>query len=94
MVVPGDVAGIKGLQRTLADWLDWMGLIDAGVKAKLDRFIGYYEPYANSHDALDADKNLQAEVRNVASAVAHAVNSLRAGTLPQPDKKLKNPRPK
>jgi len=94
VVVHGDVAGIEGARRSLTDWLDWMGLIDAGVQAKLDRFIGYYEPYATSHDTLDADKAVQAEVRNVASAVAHAVMSLRAGTLSQPDKNLKRPRPK
>jgi multimeric flavodoxin WrbA len=94
VVVHGDVAGIEGARRSLTDWLDWMGLIDAGVQAKLDRFIGYYEPYATSHVTLDADKAVQAEVRNVASAVAHAVTSLRAGTLSQPDKNLKRPRPK
>jgi multimeric flavodoxin WrbA len=94
VVVHGDVAGIEGARRSLTDWLDWMGLIDAGVQAKLDRFIGYYEPYATSHDTLDADKAVQAEVRNVASAVAHAVEALRAGTLSQPDKNLKRPRPK
>ncbi len=54
VVVHGDVAGIEGVRRALCDWLDWMGLIDAGSKARLDRFIGYYEPYATSHDALDA----------------------------------------
>ncbi len=94
VVVHGDVAGIEGARRSLTDWLDWMGLIDAGAQAKLDRFIGYYEPYANSHDTLDADKAVQAEVRNVASAVAHAVKLLRAGKLPQPDKNLQRPRPK
>lgn len=94
VVVHGDVAGIEGARRSLTDWLDWMGLIDAGAQAKLDRFIGYYEPYANSHDALDTDKDVQAEVRNVASAVANAVKTLRAGTLSQPDKTLKRPRPK
>jgi hypothetical protein len=78
----------------LSDWLDWMGLIDAGSQARLDRYVGYYEPYATSHDALDADMPLQAEVRNVAAAVAVAVRALRAGTLSQPDKKLARPRPK
>ena len=94
VIVHGDVAGIEGARRSLCDWLDWMGLIDAGSQARLDRFIGYYEPYANSHDTLDADKAVQAEVRNVASAVANAVKSLRAGTLSQPDKDLAGPRPK
>ena len=94
VVVHGDVAGIEGARRSLTDWLDWMGLIDAGSQAKLDRFIGYYEPYANSHDTLDTDKAVQAEVRNVASAVATGVLALRAGTLFQPDKGLLRPRPK
>ena len=71
-----------------------MGLIDAGVQSKLDRFIGYYEPYATSHDALDKDTAVQDEVRNVASAVANAVKALRAGTLSEPDKDLAKPRPK
>ena len=94
VVVHGDVAGIEGARRSLTDWLDWMGLIDAGVQAKLDRFIGYYEPYATSHDTLDKDKAVQDEVRNVASAVANAVVALRAGKLSQPDKSLAKPRPK
>ncbi|WP_096698348.1 flavodoxin family protein [Polaromonas sp. AER18D-145] len=94
LVVHGDVAGIEGVRRGLSDWLDWMGLIDAGSQARLDRYVGYYAPYATSHDALDADAPMQAEVRNVASAVAHAVKALRAGTLSQPDKGLSRPRPK
>ncbi len=94
VVVHGDVAGIEGARRSLTDWLDWMGLIDAGTQARLDRFIGYYEPYATSHDTFDADKAVQGEIRNVAAAVANAVKALRAGTLSQPDKNLKRPRPK
>jgi len=94
LVVHGDVAGIEGTRRGLSDWLDWMGLIDAGSQARLDRYVGYYEPYATSHDALDDDKPVQAEVRNVAHAVANAVAELRAGTLSQPDRGLSQPRPK
>jgi multimeric flavodoxin WrbA len=94
VVVHGDVAGIEGSRRGLCDWLDWMGLIDAGVQSRLDRFIGYYEPYATSHETLDADKNVQEEVRNVARAVSQAVADLRAGKLSVPDKKLERPRPK
>ena len=94
LVVHGDVAGIEGSRRGLSDWLDWMGLVDAGSKSRLDRFVGYYEPYATSHDTLDADAAMQAEVRNVASAVARAVKELRAGRLSQPDKNLSRPRPK
>ncbi len=94
LVVHGDVAGIEGVRRSLSDWLDWMGFIDAGGQARLDRMIGYYEPYATSHDALDRDKPVQEEVRNVARAVANAVKKLRAGRLPQPDANLSPPRPK
>ena len=94
VVVHGDVAGIEGVRRSLTDWLDWMGLVDAGVQARLDRFIGYYEPYATSHDTLDKDKAIQAEVKNVATAVANAVAALREGRLSQPDGSLKRSRPK
>lgn len=94
VVVHGDTEGAGDVRRGLCDWLDWMGLIDAGVQAKLERFIGYYEPYATSHDALDADTGTQEEVRNVARAVASAVRMLRAGTLAQPERHLREPRPK
>jgi len=94
LMVHGDVAGIEGSRRSLSDWLTWMGLIDAGQPALLDRFIGYYEPYATSHEALDLDVPVQLEARNVALAVAHAVKELRAGTLADVQPKLKRPRPK
>ena len=94
LVVHGDVAGIEGSRRGLSDWLDWMGLIGAGSQSRLDRYVGYYQPYATSHDALDADTAMQEEVRNVARAVANAVRELRAGTLSQPDARLARPRAK
>lgn len=94
LIVHGDVAGIEGSRRALSDWLDWMGFIDAGVQARLDRYIGYYEPYATSHDALDKDEAVQEEARNVARAVAKAVAELRAGRLQAVQPKLVRPRPK
>jgi multimeric flavodoxin WrbA len=94
LVVHGDVAGIEGLRRNLSDWLDWMELIDAGAMARLDRFLGYYEPYATSHDVLDRDQDFQEEVRNVARAVAHAVRMLRSGVLMRPDAVVHPARPK
>ena len=94
VVVHGDVAGIEMARRGLTDWLDWMGMVDAGAMARLDRFIGYYESYAQSHEVLDLDLAFQEEVRNVARAVAIAVTELRAGRLSQPDKQLNRPRPK
>jgi len=92
LVVHGDVAGIEGVRRGLSDWLDWMGLIDAGAEARLDRFIGYYESYAASHETLDCDEAVQEEVRNVAKAVANAVVELRQGNLRKPDENLRKPR--
>jgi multimeric flavodoxin WrbA len=94
VVVHGDVAGVESHRRNLTDWLDWMGLIDAGAAARLDRYIGYYGPYYNSHDTLDRDEDVQEEVRNVARSVVTAVADLRAGQLSQPDKGVKAPRQK
>jgi multimeric flavodoxin WrbA len=59
VVVHGDVAGVESRRRNLTDWLEWMGLTAAGAAAKLDRYIGFYEPYYNSHDTLDKDKDVQ-----------------------------------
>ena len=94
LVIHGDVAGIEGSRRALSDWLDWMGFIDAGAQSRLERFIGYYEPYANSHDALDKDKSIQEETRNVARAVVKAVEELRNGRLQAIQPILSRPRPK
>jgi multimeric flavodoxin WrbA len=94
VVVHGDVAGIEAQRRNLSDWLSWMGLISAGAQARLDRYIGYYEPYYDSHEALDRDEAVQEEVRNVARAVAAAVAELRVGRLSAPDRGLHAPRTK
>jgi hypothetical protein len=71
-----------------------MGFIDAGAQARLERFIGYYEPYANSHEALDQDQAMQEETRNVARAVVKAVVELRSGRLAAVQPNLSRPRPK
>ena len=94
LIVHGDVGGVDEAQHALSDWLDWMGLIDAGTLARLGRYIGYYEPYASSHDALDKDSAIQEEARNVARAVAKAVVELRAGRLQATQAHLSRPRPK
>jgi len=94
LLVHGDVAGIEGSRRGLSDWLDWMGFIDAGPHARLDRYIGYFEPYATSHDALDKDGPMQEEARNVALAVAKTVIELRSGRLQAVQPVLSRPRAK
>ena len=92
LVVHGDVGGVEPSRRALSDWLGWMGLVDAGDQARLDRYIGYYEPYATSHDTLDADEGVQEETRNVARAVARYVDALRKTGLPVATGKLPRPR--
>lgn len=94
LMVHGDVAGVENSRRMLSDWLDWMGLIAAGPQARLDRHIGYYEPYATSHEALDRDDAVREEARNVGRAVAHAASALRSGKLKPASPNLRTPRPK
>ena len=62
-----------------------MHLVPAVAQGGLDRYIGYYGPYATSHDALDEDAALQQEVRATAKALVEAVGLLRAGRLPRPE---------
>ena len=93
-VVHGDVAGVESQRRNLCDWLDWMGLVDAGPAARLDRYIGYYQPYFDSHEALDEDMAVQDEVRHAARAVLQGVAQLRGGTLRPPDRGQSAVRPK
>jgi len=94
VVVHADTEGADILRRSLTDWLHDMGLIQAGAAATIDRYIGYYEPYATSHDALDRDKALPDEVRIAAGTLVEAVKLQRAGKLPQPEVKIREPRPK
>ncbi len=94
VVVHGDAAGAETLRRSLSDWLAYMGLIQAGHQAAIDRYVGYYEPYATSHEALDRDRAFQEETRNAARALVEAVRLLRRGKLSVPDAKLRDPRPK
>jgi multimeric flavodoxin WrbA len=92
--VHGDAAGAEVLRRSLTDWLLDMELIQAGNAATIDRYIGYYEPYATSHDALDADTAVVQEVRNVARSLMNSVLLLRDGEMRRPDEGLSWPRPK
>jgi multimeric flavodoxin WrbA len=94
VVVHGDAAGAETLRRILVDWLKDMGLVSAGHAAELDRYLGYYEPYATSHEALDRDRALQEETRNAARALVQAVKLLRRGRLAEPDAGLREIRPK
>ncbi len=79
VVVHGDAAGAENLRRMLCDWLTDMHLVPAGPAALLDRYVGYYRPYATSHDDLDADADLQQEVRIAARTLCAAVRKVRRG---------------
>jgi multimeric flavodoxin WrbA len=94
VVVHGDVEGVKEVRRALCDWLESMGLVDAGAFAKLDRYIGYFGTYADSHEALDRDEALVEEVRNVARSVGAAVRELRQRHSPRAEERLEAPRKK
>ena len=94
VVVHGDVAGAGAVKYALCDWLEWMGLIRAGGSSALERYIGYYEPYATSHDALDADEAIQGETRNAALALVERVRQIRSGRYERADQGLEPPRKK
>ena len=46
----------RACAAALSDWLRDMDLVPAGRAAELDRYIGYYKPYATSHEELDHDR--------------------------------------
>ncbi len=94
VVVHGDAAGAEAVHDALITWLTDMGLIGAGHLSQVGRYVGYMEPYATSHDALDRDASFQEETRNAARALIEAVKQMRRGDLKQPDAKLREPRPK
>ena len=79
VIVHGDAEGAENVRRSLSDWLKSMELEPAGALAEIDRYVGYWEPYATSHEAFDADAKLQAEVRNAARVLANAIEDKRAG---------------
>lgn len=94
VAVHGDASGVERLRQTLCDWLDWLGFADAGHEAQLDRYIGYFKPYALSHDELDKDDAVFEEVRNVARALSRAVSLIREGRFANPSEGLSSPRQK
>jgi hypothetical protein len=94
VVVHGDAAGVDTLRRSLGDWLQDMRLVPAEQASQLGRYVGYYAPYATSHDALDEDRALQEEVRNAARALVARVRQIREGRYVPADAGLADARPK
>ena len=93
VAVQGDVEGVGETRAALSNWLRWIGMVQAGSKGTTGGYVGYYEPYATSHDALDRDKGFQGDVRNAALALVNLVKDLRSGHQP-PDASLTRARMK
>ena len=68
-----------------------MGLVSAGRMAEADGYVGYMEPYATSHEALDEDRAFQQEVVNAAQTLGNAVRLARLGRLDNPGGGLVSP---
>jgi len=94
VVVHGDVEGAENVRRSISDWLCFMDLCPAGPTAELDRYIGYWKPYATSHADLDVDTALQEEVRNAARTLLEGVLAKLGGKLITAGENLRPPRQK
>jgi len=94
VVAHGDAVGAEGVRRALSDWLTDMSLVQASRTAEVDGYIGYMEPYATSHQALDEDAAFQEETRNAARALGAAIRLAEAGKYQRPDDDLNDPNPK
>jgi len=93
VIVHGDSAGAETLRRSLCDWLADLELVPADSAALLDRYVGYYGKYAESHEAFDRDEAFQQEIGNAARALAAKITALRSGEC-SPLAGLIEPRPK
>jgi len=94
VIVHGDAAGPENVRRMLTDWLTDMDMIPAGPTALIDAWIGWYQPYATSHEDLDKDQDLFTEVGNAAATLANLVKHIRSGQYRAPDAGLHDPREK
>ncbi|HTG96795.1 MAG TPA: flavodoxin family protein, partial [Burkholderiales bacterium] len=94
VVAHGDSQGHEGVREALSEWLTSIGMVQAGAQAAVDTLIGYWEPYATSHDKLDAQPETFVQVENAAKSLASLVRGIRSGTYRAPDAGLRNPRQK
>jgi multimeric flavodoxin WrbA len=94
VVAHGDSQGHEGVRAALAEWLTSIGMIQAGASAAVDTLIGYWEPYATSHDKLDSQPEIFTLVEHAAQSLANMVRALRSGAYRAPDAGLRNPRQK
>jgi multimeric flavodoxin WrbA len=92
VVVHGDVEGAENVRHSVSNWLRFMRMAPAGPRAELDRYIGYWKPYATSHHELDRDLAIQEEVRNTALTLVEALPKTKLGIVAGAD--LEDPRHK
>lgn len=90
----GDTTGVDEVKNALTNWLTEMMLIPSSIYGQLGRYIGYYGPYATSHDAFDSDHALIEEIRLSSEALAMNVMAERAKKLVTQIPHLHDPRPK
>jgi multimeric flavodoxin WrbA len=93
-VVHGDVEGAEDVRRAISDWLCFMGLCPAGPLGELNRYIGYWQPYATSHQELDRDHAVQEEVKNAALTLLEGMRKTREGLQITAGTNLTEPRQK
>ncbi|KAF5881323.1 flavodoxin family protein [Rhizobium sp. PEPV16] len=94
VVVHGDTEGVENVGRSVSNWLTSMDLILAGALAEVERYIGYWEPYATSHNAFEKDMAFQEEVRNAARTLLEGIMARRKGKMVAAGGRLKQPREK
>jgi multimeric flavodoxin WrbA len=90
----GDSQGHEGVREALVEWLRAIGMVQAGASASCDTLIGYYQPYATSHDQLDQSPDVFVLAENAAMSLANLVRDMRSGAYRAPDAGLRNPRQK
>jgi multimeric flavodoxin WrbA len=94
VIVHGDAEGAENVRRSLSDWLNAMELQSAGPLAEVDRYIGYWEPYATNHESFDKDEAMQEEVRNAARVLLEAVFAQHEGKMVAAGSRIRVPRDK
>ena len=91
VAVHGDAAGAEMVRRQLSEWLTDIGLVQAGPTSVFDAWIGYYRPYATSHDDLDRDEDTFTRVENAARSLMTMVTQIRSGHYQRSDAGLAPP---
>lgn len=94
VIVHGDATGVDQLKNALSDWLEEMELIPVTNFGNFARYIGYFGPYATSHEALDQDPNMMDDTLNAIKALLGASLSSRHHLLDSLNPILVDPRPK